>query len=48
MEINGKKITKRQLNEAKISNASYYNCIFERIQLDNINLRDCEFEIACL
>lgn len=44
MEINGRKITKRQLNEAKISNASYYNCIFERIQLDNINLRDCEFE----
>lgn len=44
MEITGKKITKRQLNETRVLNASYYNCIFERIQLDNVNLRDCEFE----
>lgn len=44
MEISDKKITKQQLREAKISNVSYYNCIFERIQLDNVNLRNCEFE----
>lgn len=44
MDIFDKKITKRHLNEEKISNVYYYNCIFERIQLDEVNYRDCEFE----
>lgn len=44
MDIIEKKITKRHLNESKISGVNYYNCIFERIQLDNFNFRDCEFE----
>ncbi|EBR8158344.1 pentapeptide repeat-containing protein [Salmonella enterica subsp. enterica serovar Newport] len=44
MDIYDKKITKRHLNEKKISNTYYYNCIFERIQLDKVNYRDCEFE----
>ncbi|EBP9162707.1 pentapeptide repeat-containing protein, partial [Salmonella enterica] len=44
MDIIEKKITKRHLNESKISGVNYYNCIFERIQLDDFNFRDCEFE----
>ncbi|EBP6924309.1 pentapeptide repeat-containing protein, partial [Salmonella enterica] len=35
MDIIEKKITKRHLNESKISGVNYYNCIFERIQLDD-------------
>ncbi|HHR4183641.1 TPA: pentapeptide repeat-containing protein [Salmonella enterica] len=44
MDIFNKKISKRHLNEEKISNIYCYNCIFERIQLDEVNYRDCEFE----
>ncbi|EGO3302716.1 pentapeptide repeat-containing protein [Salmonella enterica] len=44
MDIIDKKITKRHLSEGMISNVNYYNCLFDRIQLDSFNFRDCEFE----
>ncbi|MCE3515427.1 pentapeptide repeat-containing protein [Escherichia coli] len=44
MDIIEKRITKRHLSESELSGVNYYNCIFERIQLDNFNFRDCEFE----
>ena len=43
MDIIEKRITKRHLSESELSGVNYYNCIFERIQLDNFNFRDCEF-----
>ncbi|MDZ4888760.1 pentapeptide repeat-containing protein [Escherichia coli] len=44
MDITEKRITQRHLNEGELSGVNYYNCIFERIQLDNFKFRDCEFE----
>ncbi len=37
MDIIEKRITKRHLSESELSDVNYYNCIFERIQLDNFN-----------
>lgn len=44
MDIHDKKITNRRPGLANISGVSYYNCVFERIQMDMANFRDCEFE----
>lgn len=44
MEITDKKITRRYLNEGKITDAIFYNCIFERIKVDSFYFRNCEFE----
>ena len=44
MQISDKKITRRKLSKAKISKTSYYNCVFDRIQIDSVNFLHCEFE----
>ena len=44
MDVPDKKITNRRLSAVNISDTSYCNYVFEGIQIDMANFRDCEFE----